>query len=81
MAAASEVARFVFAGLRNIGKANITTQRVAHLRKELKLEHRKLLLRDLRHAPAWMHPHLRYITEEEKIPGHGADVSEHPAEV
>jgi hypothetical protein len=66
MAAASEVARFVFAGLRNIGKANINTQRVAHLRKELKPEHRKQLLRDLRYAPAWMHPHLRYIADEEK---------------
>jgi hypothetical protein len=60
------VARFVFAGLRNIGKANINTQRVVHLRKELKPEHRKQLLRDLRYAPAWMHPHLRYIADEEK---------------
>ncbi len=66
IAVASEVARFVFSGLRAIGKANITTQRVAHLRKELKPEHRKQLLRDLRYAPAWMHPHLRYIAGEGK---------------
>lgn len=63
-AIASEVARFVFAGLRNIGKTHITSQRVAHLRKELKPEHRRQLLRNLRYAPAWMHPHLRYIAAE-----------------
>lgn len=66
IATASKVARFVFAGLRNIGKANITTQRVAHLRTELKPEHRRQLLRDLRYAPAWMHPHLRYIADDGK---------------
>lgn len=64
IALASDVSRFVFSGLRAIGKANITAQRIAHLRKELKPEHRKQLLRDLRYAPAWMHPHLRTIAGE-----------------
>lgn len=61
IALAAEVSRFVFSGMRAIGKANLTRDRVAHLRVELKPEHRRQLLRDLRYAPAWMHPHLRYI--------------------
>ena len=66
IALAGEASRFVFSGLRAIGKANLTTQRVAHLRKELKPEHRRQLLRDLRYAPAWMHPYLRHIAGVEK---------------
>lgn len=66
IAVAGEVSRFVFSGLRAIGRANITRERVAHLRRELKAEHRRQLLRDLRYAPAWMHPHLRYIAGGEE---------------
>ncbi|AHF92715.1 hypothetical protein OPIT5_23400 [Opitutaceae bacterium TAV5] len=65
IARASESSRFVFAGLRAIGRTHITPERVAHLAKELKPEHRRLLLRDLRYAPAWMHPHLRAIAAGE----------------
>jgi hypothetical protein len=65
IALAGKVSRFVFSGLRAIGKANITTERIAHLRRDLKPEHRKQLLRDLRYAPAWMHPYLRTIASEE----------------
>lgn len=64
----AEVSRFVFAGLRALGKAHVTRESIAHLRKELKPEHRRQLRRDLRHAPAWMHPHLRYIAGEEDAP-------------
>jgi hypothetical protein len=62
----SEVARFVFAGLRNIGKAHLTPERVAHLRRELKPADRRQLLRNLPYAPAWMHPHLRTIASGDK---------------
>ncbi|MEO6993290.1 MAG: DUF6088 family protein [Lacunisphaera sp.] len=66
LALAAEVSRFVFSGMRAIGKAQLTRARVRHLRKELKPGHRRQLLRDLRYAPAWMHPLLRYIAGDEK---------------
>lgn len=66
IALAGEVSRFVFSGLRAIGRANLSRERIAHLREELKSEHRRQILRDLRYAPAWMHPYLRYIAGEEK---------------
>jgi len=53
----------VFAALRNIGKANITTARIDHLRELLRPKDRLNLLRDLSKAPAWMHPFLRHIAE------------------
>jgi hypothetical protein len=66
IALAGEASRFVFSGLRAIGQANLSRERIAHLREELKPEHRRQILRDLRYAPAWMHPYLRYIAGEEK---------------
>lgn len=58
----------VFAALRNIGKANITTERVAHLRGLLKPADRRNLLKDLPKAPSWMHPYLRHIAGGELSP-------------
>lgn len=68
IAQGAEVSRFVFAGLRALGRAHVTRESIAHLREELKPEHRRQLLRDLRYAPAWMHPHLRYIAGEDETP-------------
>jgi hypothetical protein len=58
---AAAISSLVFAGLRSLGKANVTKARVAHLRGTLNASDRKRLLRDLPLAPAWMHPILRYI--------------------
>lgn len=66
MAAAGRTSGLVMAGLRSLGKNHVTPERVAFLRKLLKPEDRRRLLRDLRFAPAWMHPHLRFIAGEEK---------------
>lgn len=66
MAAAGRASGLVIAGLRSLGKDHVTSERVAPLRKLLKPEDRRRLLRDLRFAPAWMHPHLRLIAGEEK---------------
>lgn len=54
----------VFSALRNIGKNNVTSDRLVHLRELLKPADRRRLLRDLTKAPAWMHPHLRLIADE-----------------
>jgi len=51
----------VFSALRDIGKANITPERVRHLRGLLSPADRRRLLVDLTKAPVWMHPHLRFI--------------------
>ncbi len=61
MAAAGKVSGLVMAGLRSIGRHNVTPERLKHLRELLKPEDRSRLLKDLRFAPAWMHASLRYI--------------------
>jgi len=61
----SPMSSLVFAALRSLGKANVTRARVGHLRTTLSPADRRRLLRDLPLAPAWMHPHLRFIAEDE----------------
>lgn len=58
---ASSMSSLVFAALRSVGKANVTSARVRHLRKTLSPADRRQLVKDLPLAPAWMHPHLRFI--------------------
>lgn len=64
MAAAGRTTGLVIAGLRFVGKANITPERVVHLRKLLSKEDRRRLMEDIALAPAWMHPHFRAIARE-----------------
>lgn len=61
----SGMSAMVFSALRNIGKANLTHERIHHLRGLLTAEDRCQLLEDLTKAPVWMHPHLRSIAGEE----------------
>lgn len=65
MAAAGRMTGLIIAGLRYVGKANITPERVAHLRKLLSPEDRRRLLDDITLAPAWMHPYFRDIARED----------------
>jgi hypothetical protein len=58
---ASPMSNLVFAALRSVGKANVNEARIAHLRETLSAKDRAALLKDLPLAPAWMHPHLRFI--------------------
>ena len=62
LTASSPMSATVFSALRNIGKANITEERISHLRGLLSAKDIKQLIRDLPKAPAWMHPHLRHLT-------------------
>ncbi len=66
MAAADRMTGLVIAGLRFIGKANITSERVAHLRQLLSADDRRRLIEDIRLAPAWMHRFFRAIAQAEK---------------
>ena len=65
MRSASPMSNLVFAALRSVGKANVNEARVAHLRETLSARDRAALLKDLPLAPAWMHPHLRFIATSE----------------
>ena len=61
MAAAGRTSGLVFEALRYLGKAHVTTDRVASLRKLLSEKDRRQLLKDLTLAPVWMHPIIRFI--------------------
>jgi hypothetical protein len=60
------MSNLVFAALRSVGKANVNETRVAHLRETLSSRDRAALLKDLPLAPAWMHPHLRFIAAQQQ---------------
>src|SRR5947208_3303343 len=62
--AAGRTSGLVMAALRSLGPRHVTSVRVTHLRNLLKPKDRHRLLKDLRFAPAWMHPHLRMIAGE-----------------
>jgi hypothetical protein len=64
LAAAARTTGLVIQGLRYIGKKNVNPTRIKHLRSMLSERDRKRLIRDLRLAPTWMHPHLRFIAGE-----------------
>ncbi len=66
MAAAGRMTGLVIAGLRYVGKANITPGRVTHLHKLLSPEDRRKLLEDITLAPAWMHPYFRAIAQDKE---------------
>lgn len=64
VAAAGRTSGLVLAALRYFGKAHVTPERIAHLKKTLSVEDRRQLLADLPSAPAWLHSHLRAIAAE-----------------
>lgn len=63
MAAAGRMSGLVFGAMQALGKENVTSERIAHLRKLLKPADKRRLLKDLSLAPAWMHPYLRFIVD------------------
>jgi hypothetical protein len=69
---ASPMSSLVFAALRSVGKANVSETRIAHLRETLSANDRAALLKDLPLAPAWMHPHLRFIAAPPQRPAPSA---------
>lgn len=62
MAAAGKVSGTVIQALRHMGKKQISKQHAIHLRKVLKQEEKKQLLKDKIYAPGWMHPVIEQIT-------------------
>lgn len=64
MAAAGRLSGLLIQAFRELGEAHLTSERVAHLKRALPAKERRGLLKDLRLAPAWMHPLLRELAEE-----------------
>lgn len=63
LATAGRASGLVIAALRYLGRANVTTERVARLRRVLSEEDRKALVGDLAAAPVWMQGILRSLGE------------------
>jgi hypothetical protein len=61
MAAAGRLSGLLMQALRHLGKEHITPARVDHLKRTLPAKERQGLLKDLRLAPAWMHPLFREL--------------------
>lgn len=64
MATAGRLSGLLMQALRHLGKTHITPARVEHLRRTLPAKERRQLLKDLRLAPAWMHPLFRELAGE-----------------
>lgn len=65
MAAAGRLSGLLIQALREIGKENVTPERRAHLKRALPAKERRELIKDIKLAPAWMHPIFRELAEEE----------------
>ena len=64
MAAAGRLSGLLIQALRGLGKEHVTPERREHLKRTLPADKRRELLKDLRLAPAWMHPIFRELAEE-----------------
>jgi hypothetical protein len=64
MAAAGRLSGLLMQALRHLRKEHITPERMEHLKRTLPAKERQQLLKDLRLAPAWMHPLFRELAGE-----------------
>lgn len=64
MAAAGRLSGLLIQALRTLGREHVTPQRREHLKRTLPADKRRELIRDLRLAPAWMHPIFRELAAE-----------------
>ncbi|MEQ8694150.1 MAG: DUF6088 family protein [Gammaproteobacteria bacterium] len=63
MASAGRLSGLLIQAFRELGKEHITPERIQHLKRTLPSEKRRELLKDLKLAPAWMHPLFRTLAE------------------
>lgn len=66
MAAAGRLSGLVIQAFRELGEEHVTPERIRHLKRTLPAEKRRELLKDLKLAPAWMHPVFREIAEDSR---------------
>lgn len=64
MAAAGRLSGLLIQAFRALGAEHVTPERREHLRRTLPADQRRELVKDLRLAPAWMHPIFRDLAGE-----------------
>jgi hypothetical protein len=64
MAAAGRLSGLLIQALRELGKEHVSPERRDHLKRTLPADKRRELIKDLRLAPAWMHPIFRELAED-----------------
>lgn len=63
MESAGRLSGLLIQALRELGQEHVTPQRLNHLMRTIPAAKRRDLLKDLRLAPAWMHPIFRELAE------------------
>jgi hypothetical protein len=63
MEAAGRLSGLLMQALRELGEERVTPERREHLKRTLPADQRRELVKDLRLAPAWMHPIFRELAE------------------
>jgi hypothetical protein len=64
MAAAGRLSGLLIQALRDLGEKHVTPERREHLKRTIPAAKRRELLKDIRLAPAWMHPIFRELAQE-----------------
>lgn len=64
MAMAGRLSGLLVQAFRELGKENVTSERLKHLKRTIPLNARKELLKDIRFAPEWMHSIFKELAEE-----------------
>ena len=64
MAAAGRLSGLLIQALRELGEEHVTRERREHLKRTIPARERRDLLKDLRLAPAWMHPIFRELAQD-----------------
>ena len=65
MAAAGRLSGLLIQALRELGKDHVTQERREHLKRSIPADKRQELMKDLKLAPAWMHPIIRELAGED----------------
>lgn len=65
METAGRLSGILIQALRELGQDHVTPARIAHIRRTIPASKRQELLKDIRLAPAWMHPIFRDLAGED----------------
>lgn len=63
MATAGRLSGLVIQAFRELGEKNVTPERISILKRNVPAAKRRELLKDIKLAPAWMHPFFRELAE------------------
>lgn len=64
MTMAGRLSGLLIQALRELGKENVTTEQIEHLKRTIPLDKRQDLLKDIRLAPEWMHSIFKKLAME-----------------